>query len=94
MHPSVPILFPSSLIKTLAITHCNPHMLYLFRGLWGGANCRADTPCQTLRTCDCGPEGCSATDMYADQYAAHLQTLCPAGGGLAAFIAEGINLAL
>ena len=46
---------------------------------------------QTLRSCDCGPEGCNAAEMYADQYRDHLMTLCPGGKGLAGFIGEGMG---
>lgn len=62
-----------------------------YRGLWGGSHCRDGTPCQTLRTCDCGPDACNAADMYAEQYRDHLFTLCPSGKGLAGFIGEGMG---
>ena len=61
-----------------------------YRGLWGGSKCR-DGPCQTLRTCECQDGECNAAEMYAQQYQDHLFHICPSGGGLAGFIAEGIG---
>jgi len=65
-----------------------------YKGIWGGSKCRKGSPCQTLRTCDCGPDEtdiCEAADQYAIEYNNHLNNLCPGGKGLAAFLAEGFG---
>ena len=76
---------------TLPITNISHTMSPdVYRGSWGGSHCR-DSPCQTLRSCDCAPDGCMAADMYAGEYKDHLHNLCPIGKGLAGFIGEGIG---
>ncbi|CAH1778693.1 unnamed protein product, partial [Owenia fusiformis] len=62
----------------------------VYRGIWGGANCR-DSPVQTQRQCDCGPNECKACDMYIGELKDVLEHTTPKGGGIAAFFAESIQ---
>jgi len=49
-----------------------------YRGIWGGKNCR-DSPVQTNRDCDCGPDECQAGDRYAEQFKEVLDYSTPKG---------------
>ena len=61
-----------------------------YRGPWGGKNCR-DSPIQTQRDCDCGPNECKACDNYIEQVDDVLNHSMPKGGKIAAFFAESIQ---
>ncbi|EDO34914.1 predicted protein [Nematostella vectensis] len=60
----------------------------VYRGPWGGANCR-DSISQTDRACNCGPDECKASDLYAEQLEDLL--IHSAGKKVAGFIAEPIQ---
>ncbi|XP_065915308.1 alanine--glyoxylate aminotransferase 2, mitochondrial-like [Dysidea avara] len=60
----------------------------VFRGVWGGANCR-DSLSQTTRSCSCGDGACEAGDNYANQLKDVLMHSCPKK--VAAFFAEPIQ---
>jgi alanine-glyoxylate transaminase/(R)-3-amino-2-methylpropionate-pyruvate transaminase len=48
----------------------------VYRGPWGGKNCR-DSPIQTSRDCDCGPNECLACNNYVSQVQDSLQHSAP-----------------
>jgi len=61
----------------------------VYRGLWGGRNCR-DSPVQALRDCDCGEGKCKAADMYYSQMEEVFQYSLPRGR-VAAMFAESVQ---
>lgn len=61
----------------------------VYRGIWGGANCRAGSIAQTTRSCDCAEGQCKAADNYVDQLEDCLLHSC--GSKVAGFIAEHIQ---
>lgn len=44
----------------------------VYNGEWGGKHCR-DSPIQTNRDCDCGPDECMAKTKYSEQFDRTLQ---------------------
>lgn len=60
----------------------------VYRGLWGGANCR-DSPVQTDRKCDCAEGQCLASDAYMNQLQDVIDFNCPSK--IAGFFAETIQ---
>eukprot|EP00731_Ephydatia_muelleri_P026137 Em0018g237a len=60
----------------------------VFRGPWGGANCR-DSIAQTQRKCNCPEGSCNAANMYAEQLNDVLKYSC--SKKVAAFFAEPIQ---
>lgn len=62
----------------------------VYRGPWGGANCR-DSPVQADRECPCPEgEGCFAEEMYLEQLNDVIRHSCPKAG-VAGFFAESIQ---
>lgn len=61
----------------------------VYRGIWGGANCR-DSTVQTTRTCNCSSNFCEASDKYFDQVAIQFDHNIPKGH-VAGFFAESIQ---
>lgn len=61
----------------------------VFRGPWGGANCR-DSPVQSKRHCDCKVKECAARENYLAELL-DLYTHCMPKGHVAAFFAESIQ---
>lgn len=60
----------------------------VFRGPWGGSNCR-DSPVQTVRKCSCSEGVCHANEQYIEQFKDTLNTSVPKT--IAGFIAEPIQ---
>ena len=61
----------------------------VYNGEWGGSHCR-DSPVQTDRNCDCGPDECMAKVKYSEQFDRTLQYQI-GKGRLAGFWAEPIQ---
>ncbi|XP_011503254.1 PREDICTED: alanine--glyoxylate aminotransferase 2, mitochondrial [Ceratosolen solmsi marchali] len=63
----------------------------VYQGPWGGSNCR-DSPVQAgNRICNCAEGKCQAEDNYFKQFQDTYESLVPADGQIAAFIAESIQ---
>eukprot|EP00117_Sycon_ciliatum_P018591 scpid52834/ scgid17129/ Alanine--glyoxylate aminotransferase 2, mitochondrial; (R)-3-amino-2-methylpropionate--pyruvate transaminase; Beta-ALAAT II; Beta-alanine-pyruvate aminotransferase; D-AIBAT len=60
----------------------------VYRGPWGGARCR-DSPIQTQRECNCGPDACEANERYVNQLNDVLLHSVPKR--IAGFLAEPIQ---
>lgn len=63
----------------------------VYKGLWGGANCR-DSPVQTQRNCNCG-DNCAASEMYYEQLEEIFRYSLPRGK-VAALFAESIQVGI
>ncbi|XP_065827408.1 alanine--glyoxylate aminotransferase 2, mitochondrial-like [Oscarella lobularis] len=61
----------------------------VYRGPWGGSNCREESSQVVDRTCDCSPGECKASDMYAGQLEDVLKHCTPKK--IAGFIVEYIQ---
>lgn len=60
-----------------------------YQGIWGGSACR-DSPVQTTRTCNCGPDDCQAGSEYYNELEQTFKYSLPRGK-VAAMFAESIQ---
>ena len=62
MNPGNWIIYSISLTQWFLVFF----LIDVFRGPWGGKNCR-DSPIQSPRDCNCKPNECQACDNYVNQ---------------------------
>lgn len=64
----------------------------VYKGSWGGSNCR-DSPIQVSgRNCACEEKECIASEKYFDDFKETFQFSLPYKHNIAAFVAESIQV--